>query len=106
MFDSVAKGRAKGRDRRACVISWPLLRLQCNFIMRMHMVNPLTTRELSAQKLEDTPDSGPADASGESSERWLTLSVRTPPAAFPAAVAPPREAAWHTHHALGSGCPS
>jgi hypothetical protein len=46
--------------------------------MRMHMLNPLTTREFSAQKLEDTPDSGPADASGESSERWLTLSVRAP----------------------------
>ena len=39
------------------------------------MLNPLTTREFSAQKLEDTPESGPADASGESSERWLILSV-------------------------------
>lgn len=42
------------------------------------MLNPLTTREFSAQKLEDTPDSGHADASGESSERWLTLSVSAP----------------------------
>jgi hypothetical protein len=66
---------SKGEEQRAWLTSCPLLRLQCNFIMRMHMLNPLTTREFSAQKLEDTPDSGPADASGESSERWLTLSV-------------------------------
>lgn len=49
--------------------------VQCTFIMRMHMLNPLTTREFSAQKLEDGPDAGPADASGESSERWLILAV-------------------------------
>ena len=64
-----------------------LLPMQCNFIMRMHMLNPLTTREFSAQKLEDTPDSGPADASGESSERWLTLSVSAP--CHPYEPAPP-----------------
>lgn len=52
----------------------PAVLPQCAYIMRMHMLNPLTTREFSAQKLEDSPDA-PPDAAGENSERWLSLAV-------------------------------
>ena len=47
--------------------------LQCSFVMKMHMLNPLTTREFVASKLEDTPES---TGEVEGSERWLTLAVR------------------------------
>jgi len=50
--------------------------LQCALVMKMHMLNPLTTREFSASKLEDPPDA-PGDA--DASERWLTLAVRPLP---------------------------
>lgn len=40
--------------------------------MKMHLLNPVTTREMTAQKLEDSPD---APGEVESSDRWLTLAV-------------------------------
>lgn len=54
-------------DRKAWLV------VQCALVMKMHMLNPLTTREFSAQKLEETSD---AASDGDSSERWLTLAVR------------------------------
>lgn len=48
---------------------------QCAFVMKMHLLNPVTTREMTAQKLEDSPDS-PGEL--ESSDRWLTLAVSPP----------------------------
>lgn len=65
----------KLQSNRPSLDAHPLPPLQCTFIMRMHMLNPITTREFSAQKLEDTPEAGPGGDAGESSDRWLVLAV-------------------------------
>ena len=46
--------------------------LQCGLVMKLHMLNPLTTREFTAKKLEESPD---APGEPETSERWLTMAV-------------------------------
>ncbi len=47
--------------------------LQCGLVMKLHMLNPATTRELTAAKLEDSPD---APGELETSEHWLNMAVR------------------------------
>ena len=49
---------------------------QCGFVMKMYLLNPLTTREFTANKLGDISDAG---CEAEPSHRWLTLAVRAEP---------------------------